>query len=83
MSIFLRIPLGVAIVAAGFFMVFKTTKFVGFFGRIDWAERKLGGGGSYMLYKIIGIVLCLVGILVATNLWDNFLQATLGSWIPR
>ncbi len=78
----LRILLGIAIAAAGFHMVWKTSFYLNFFGRMEWAQRKLGGGGSILLYKLVGIVVCFIGIMVATNLWDAFLKATLGSMIP-
>jgi hypothetical protein len=83
MNIFLRILIGLLILGGGAFMVIRTSFFLNFFGHMEWAERKLGGGGSHLLYKVLGIVLCIVGIMVATNLWDAFLQATLGSVIPR
>ena len=79
MGLFLRILIGLVLVAAGIFMVIKTRMLMGFFGTIDWAEQKLGGGGSNLLYKLIGILVCFIGFMVATNLWNAFLQATLGS----
>lgn len=63
-------------------MVIKTRAVLSFFGPIDWAERKLGGGGSYLLYKVIGIIGALIGLIVAANLWEWFLEVTLGSLFP-
>jgi hypothetical protein len=83
MNAFLRILIGLAVTGGGAYLVIRTRGVYDFFGPIDWAEAKLGGGGSYLLYKIIGIVLCFIGIIVTTNLWDWFLQATLGSLLPR
>ncbi|MFH1078361.1 MAG: hypothetical protein V1745_03755 [Patescibacteria group bacterium] len=77
MGIFLRIVIGLAIAAVGTFMVLKTRFFLDFFGPVAWADAKLGS--SNLFYKLIGIVIALVGFLVATNLWNAFLQATLGS----
>ncbi len=82
MNIFLRILIGFLIAAAGGFIVIRTRKVADFFGPIEWAERKLGGGGTYLMYKVIGLIFCFIGIIVATDLWDAFLQATLGSLIP-
>lgn len=79
MGIFLRIIIGVVLVAIGAIFVIKTRKLLEFFGPIGWAEAKLGGGGSNLMYKLIGIVVCFIGFMVATNLWNAFLQATLGS----
>lgn len=79
MSIILRIFIGVAIVAIGAVFVIRTRKFIEFFGPVAWADAKFGGGGTNLMYKTIGITLCFIGFMVATNLWNAFLQATLGS----
>jgi hypothetical protein len=83
MNPFVRILVGLLVLAVGAFAVIRTRYILDFFGTIDWAEAKLGGGGSNLMYKVIGIILCLIGIIVATNLWDAFLQATLGSVLPK
>jgi hypothetical protein len=78
-----RILIGLALVAAGFIIVWKTRRFIETFGSIPWADAKLGGGGTSLMYKFIGIVLILLGFLWATNLWTAFLEATLGSIFPK
>lgn len=79
MSFILRLVIGLAIVAVGAFFVIRTRSILEFFGTIDWAEIHIGGGGSNLMYKLIGLVACFVGFMVATNLWNAFLQATIGS----
>ncbi len=76
---FTRILIGIVLVGIGFVIVWKTRKFIETFGPIAWADAKLGGGGTKMMYKTIGIILILVGFMYATNLWTAFLEATLGS----
>lgn len=78
MNPILRILIGVAILGVGVFMVIRTRHVLGFFGPIDWAERKLGGGGSNLFYKLIGIFFCFIGMIVTFNLWNAFMEATLG-----
>lgn len=78
-----RILIGIALVILGGSMVIRTRWFMDFFGRIPWADAKLGGGGTATLYKFLGIIFCLIGFLAATNLWNAFLAATLGSILPR
>lgn len=59
--------IGLALTCAGFSMVFKTDWYLGFMGLNDWAENKLGGGGTRLMYKIIGLVFCFLGILGMTG----------------
>ena len=74
-----RILIGLVLVAIGFVFVWKTRVFLDFFGSISWADEKLGGGGSNLMYKFIGILLIFIGFMWATNLWNAFLAATIGS----
>jgi len=83
MGIFFRIILGLAIAAGGAFMTIRTRKILDFFGPIGWVEQKLGFGASILAYKILGIVFSLIGFIVATDMWDAFLQATLGGLFPQ
>ena len=83
MSLILRILLGAVIVAIGVAFVMKTRDLESFFGPVPFAEKYMGGGGTYLFYKLLGVVFCLVGFLVMTDLWTVFLQATLGSLFPR
>ena len=78
-----NIFVGLALVAIGFVLVWKTGKFIEFFGTSDWADAKLGGGGTTLMYKFIGLVLIFVGFMWATNLWGAFLDATLGGLFVR
>jgi hypothetical protein len=83
MNIFLRILIGLGITAIGAVFVIMTRKVMDIFGPIGWAERKLGGGGSVLMYKVIGLAVCFIGIIIAADLWNAFLQATLGSILPK
>ncbi|MCC7357752.1 hypothetical protein IT408_04605 [Candidatus Uhrbacteria bacterium] len=78
-----RILIGLLLVIIGFIIVWKTRRFIETFGSIPWADAKLGGGGTSLMYKFIGIVMIFLGFLWATNLWNSFLEATLGSIIPK
>jgi len=75
---------GILFVAAGVFFVWKTEWFMENFGRIGWAEEKLGTeGGSRMAYKLIGLILIFIGFLLITNMWEGFLMGTLGKIFIR
>lgn len=73
MSLFLRIPLGLAIMAIGFLIVFKTEIIYSWFGDIQFAEEKIGTGMSRFFYKVIGILITFIGIFVATNVISDIL----------
>lgn len=66
-----RILIGILVSLGGYLMVWKTQFFLDAVGPIDWAERNLGGGGSRMFYKLLGVAIILIGFLVITNLFDT------------
>lgn len=51
------------------------------FGHMPWAEQHLGG--SRTAWRIIGVLLAVAGMLVATNLAGALVLALLGPAIPR
>lgn len=59
--------IGLALAGGGFSMVYKTDWYIGFMGLNDWAENKLGGGGTRLMYKLIGVVFCFLGALGMTG----------------
>jgi len=69
----MQIILGIIITAVGALLVIKTEWFIGNFGRLSWFEDKLGSeGGSRLGYKIIGILVLTVGIIMMTGSGDLF-----------
>ena len=66
---------GIIIVAAGFLFVWKSEWLLQNFGRIPFAEKHLGTeGGTRLMYKIIGIIIIIIGFMYATDLTDNTLK---------
>lgn len=82
MEIFVRLLVGFIMVGIGTFFVLRTAVVYDFFGSLPSAEKYLGGGGTRLAYKLIGILLCLIGFIWAFNLWEVFLQATIGQLFP-
>jgi len=71
MSIFI----GILITAIGAFLIIRTEWFLNNFGRIAWFEEKLGSeGGSRFGYKLIGVILLLIGIIAMTGSGNAFLN---------
>ena len=69
----MQIIVGILITVIGTFLVIKTEWFLQNFGRISWFEEKLGAdGGSRLGYKLIGILILFIGIILMTGSGDSF-----------
>ena len=60
MSIYLLI----LFVAIGVFIEIKAFQLVRFFGHITWAEQKLGPGGSYLAWRLVGLIFIVGSFMV-------------------
>jgi len=72
---------GILVIALGVFMVIRTEWFVENFGYSDWAEAKLGGGGTRLMYKLIGIVFILGSVLAMTGAMGEIIVGIFGHLI--
>lgn len=75
-----RILIGFAVAALGFLMAWKTDFFIMALGDIPWAERHLGGGGTRLFYKLLGTAAIIIGFMVVTNLFNDFMAGLVG-WL--
>ena len=83
MSPLVRILLGLAVMVVGFLIVWKTGVIYEWFGTVDWAERKLGGGGSRLFYKLLGVGTVFIGIFIAVDLIGSILGGIYGLFMPN
>lgn len=58
---------GFILIAMGFFLVWKTDWMMKNFGRVEWAEQKLGSGGTWTFYKLIGVGFIFLAFLITTG----------------
>ncbi len=66
-----NILLGLFIVGIGFLCVWKADWIVNNFGRVPWAEEHLGTeGGSRIFWKLLGILIIILGFGITTGLWQ-------------
>ncbi|MCF7795501.1 hypothetical protein K9M42_00180 [Patescibacteria group bacterium] len=72
--------IGILMIVGGFFMVWKSLSLLKTFGRIDWAEEKWGPGASNLIYKLLGLMLIIVGILIFANLLGPSFMANFGKF---
>ena len=71
----MHIVIGILIMAVGLAPVIKTEWFLYNFGRISFFERHLAiQGGSRLGYKLLGLILIFIGLLVAVNLFGGFVE---------
>ncbi len=71
----MNIILGLVILALGVFMTIKSEAVLRFFGQLEFFEKHLAtSGGSHLGYKLIGLLFCFIGMLVATNLIGDFVR---------
>ncbi|HTM69042.1 MAG TPA: hypothetical protein VL426_07155 [Candidatus Binatia bacterium] len=75
----LRVLGGMFIVFIGVLLVIKSEWFLQNFGKVQWAEEKLGlDGGTRLFYKLLGVIICLVGIMMATGMLGPALIGSVG-----
>ena len=70
--------LSILAIALGVYMVIKTEWFLQNFGRSAWAEDKLGGGGTRLMYKVLGIIIIFISLSVMTGSMEGMVMAVLG-----
>lgn len=51
----------------GFYVLSHKENIVQLFGKINWAERKLGGGGTYNVWVIVGLLIIIGSVMYATG----------------
>ena len=82
--LYMRYFLGLLAVLVGVGMILKTEWLIQNFGTNAWAEAKLGSsGGSRLFYKLIGIGFVFIGFLLITNLFQGFIEGTVGKLLVR
>ena len=59
----MRFIWGVLWILIGFGVIKYSFQITNFFGHMPWAEEHLGGGGTYTLYKIAGVVVIFLAFL--------------------
>jgi len=64
--------IGILMIGAGVLTLKYNYQVVGFTGRPEWLEDKLGQGSTYFAYKIFSVLLIIIGMLYATGLSGAF-----------
>jgi hypothetical protein len=71
----MRFILGIIIMAIGAAVVLKAEWMLRNFGSIGFFERHLGsGGGSRLGYKLVGMLMFFIGLLIMTGMIGGFVS---------
>ena len=71
--------IGIIFIVLGVVLVLKAEWFLRVFGRIAWAEEKLGTeGGTRVFFKILGIGLILFSFLLMSGVFYRILDSIFG-----
>jgi hypothetical protein len=71
----MKFLLGLIMIAVAILFIVKTEWFIGAFGRIGWAEEKLGAeGGTRLFYKLLGVLLVLMAFMIMSGKITNTLD---------
>ena len=79
-SMVLQILLGLGIIALGYLMAAKTQWFLDILGPVAWAEKHFVSEGSRLFYKLLAILIIVIGIIVVTDLYDSIVGGFIG-WV--
>jgi len=78
----MHIIIGLIIIIVGFLLIAKAEWFLNNFGRIGFFERHLStDGGSRLGYKLLGMLIIFLGMLILTNLIGGLLTWILGPYL--
>lgn len=77
---FMKYFFGILIMVLGVFMVLKTPWFISNFGTSAWAENKLGGGGTRLMYKILGVVFVFGALMGMTGMLGRMILGIFGRY---
>jgi hypothetical protein len=68
--------IGIICIGIGFLIMWKADWIMNNFGRIAWAEEKLGmEGGTRLFYKLIGLAIIILSFLIMMGIAQSILGA--------
>lgn len=70
---FVKLIFFIILLALGFFFLIKTERIVNFVGHNSMAERYLGSGGSYTMWRGLGVIAIIIGFLLIIGKLDGIL----------
>lgn len=78
MSHIMRYVISILMIALGALITIKSEKLYESLGPSEWAEQKLGAGGSRLFYKLVGIVVIFLAFFYMSGILQSIGSAILG-----
>ncbi len=79
----MRYFVSIIMLLVGFVFVWKTDFVVNTVGHFSWAERHLGGAGTFTFYKLLGVGLLLFGMLLITGIAGTAFNSLTGGFLEN
>ena len=73
-----RFFLALLIFGLGFALMKYSYNVMQFFGRLEWAESTLGGGGTFTFYKLLGLFFMIGALFHLFGVWPILLSPLTG-----
>jgi hypothetical protein len=71
----MNIIFGIIIAVVGALITIKSEAMLSMFGRVAFFEKYLGTeGGTRLGYKLLGILVFIIGVMIATNVIGDFMM---------
>ena len=75
---------GACLIVAGILLVIKSEWFLENFGRISWAEQKLGAeGGTRLFYKLLGLLFIIIGMTLVLDFFEGIILWVFSPLMPK
>jgi hypothetical protein len=71
---FLKIFIFIIALVAGLYFLVKSEYIVRVIGHNAWAEKYLGAGGTYLMWKLLGILVIILGFLYLLGDLDSYVN---------
>jgi hypothetical protein len=78
---FSRIIIFLVCSAAGYYCLTNSRQITNIAGPAGWAEHKFGPGGTYTMWKIIGILIWIFGFIYLLGKWDDILRGIISMFV--
>lgn len=78
----MRIFVGLIGIPLGFVIVYYRERIKRFTGEFEWAERRLGSGGTYTAIFLFGLMITILSLMYMLGTLQTLLYSIFGRFLP-